>query len=166
MSNTQFAFIDRSRVPDRSALQASIDAMRFDLKLHPEYTPFDDSGFLPFLLNGEEGFGFEIYYQDASEIIGDDRSLGAIANGRDHCISMVWRGSLKDLACVMIVSCALTKDFDAVVSYEGEKPQPLDAMLTATHDVIKDGAGETPPISNGNQTDKPSVRRAPWWKFW
>jgi len=73
MSNMQFAFIERSLVPDRAALQASVDALGFDLKLDPEYTRFDDSGFLPFILNGEEGFGFEIYYEEASEIIGEDQ---------------------------------------------------------------------------------------------
>lgn len=166
MSNTQMAFIGRARVPSRSALQASIDALGFDLKLHPEYAPFEDSGFLPFLLNGEEGFGFEIYYQDAAEIVGDDESLRAIANGRDYCISMVWRGSLKDLACVMIVSCALVKDYDAVVSYEGNAPEPLDIMLVATHDVIKDGVGETPPLVGVAPKEMPSVKSAPWWKFW
>jgi len=142
MSNTQFAFIERSRVPDRAALQASVDALGFDLKLHPEYTRFDDSGFLPFVLNGEEGFGFEIYYEDAREIIGEDQRLRAHAAGRDYCISMVWRSSMKDLACVMIVSCALTKDFGAVVSYEGEPPEPLEKMLASTQDILKEGEGE------------------------
>lgn len=36
MSNTQVAFIGRARVPSRSALQASIDALGFDLKLDPQ----------------------------------------------------------------------------------------------------------------------------------
>ncbi|MDD2893767.1 MAG: hypothetical protein PHF20_07520 [Halothiobacillaceae bacterium] len=142
MSNTQFAFINRAQVPDRSALQASIDALGFDLKLHPDFMPFEDSGFLPFILHGEEGPGFEIEYQDAAEVIDGDEELGAIAGGRDHCISMVWRSSMKDLACVMIVSCALAKDFDAVVSYEGDEPEPLAKMLEATHEIIRDAASE------------------------
>lgn len=161
MSNMQYAFIERSRVPDRTALQASVDALGFDLKLHAEYTRFDDSGFLPFALNGEEGFGFEIYYEEASEIIGEDQRLRALAAGRDHCISMVWRGRMKDLACVMIVSCALTKDFGAVVFYEGESPEPTEEMLASTQDILKKGAGERPPAAE----NKP-VSQRPWWKFW
>jgi hypothetical protein len=142
MSNSQFAFINRSAVPDRAALQASIDALGFDLKLHPEFTPFDDSGFLPCTLSGEEGPGFEIFYEDSAEIVGEDDDFKLIADGRDHCISMVWRGSMKDLACVMIVSCALTKDFGAVVSYEGESPESLPKMLEATQGIVKDAASE------------------------
>ncbi len=166
MSNTQFAFIERSRVPDRSALQASIDALGFDLQLHPEYTRFEDSGFLPFILNGREGFGFEIYYQDASEIIGEDQGLLTLAGGRNYCISMLWSSSMNDLACVMIVSCALTKDFGAVVSYEGEPPEPLEKMLASTQDILKEGVGEEPPIVKAAVPDKTPASRTPWWKFW
>jgi len=162
----QFAFIERSRVPDRAALQASVDALGFDLKLHPEYARFDDAGFLPFVLNGEAGFGFEIYYKEASEIIGEDQRLRALAAGRDHCISMVWRGSMKDLACVMIVSCALTKDFGAVVFYEGEPAEPLEKMLASTQDILKEGAGEMPPTVKVVALENKPVSQRPWWKFW
>lgn len=142
MSNTQFAFIKRSLVPDREALQASINSLGFDLQLHPEFNPTTDSGFLPFTLNGQEGPGFEVFYADTNEVAGEDEDLQSLAGGRDHCISMVWRGSMKDLACVMIVSCALTKDFDAVVSYEGEPPDSLDSMLEVTQGVLKDAKSE------------------------
>ena len=142
MSNNQFAFIKRSSVPNREALQASVDALGFDLKLHPEFDPTTDSGFLPFTLDGEEGPGFEVFYSDTNEVAGDDEDFMSLAQGRDYCISMVWRSSMKDLACVMIVSCALTKDFDAIVSYEGEAPESLDNMLEATRGILKDAAGE------------------------
>lgn len=142
MSNTQYAFIRRSSVPGREALQASINALGFDLKLHPEFGPNTDSGFLPFTLNGEEGPGFEVFYEGTEELSSGDEDFQSLAGGRDYCISMVWRGSMKDLACVMIVSCALTKDFDAVVSYEGEPPDSLANMLEATRGIIKDALGE------------------------
>jgi hypothetical protein len=138
MSNTQYAFIDRARVPDRAALQLSIDALGFDLKLHPEFSPFSNSGFLPFVLGGEEGPGFEIFYQSTDDVAGGDKIFRALAEGRDHCISMCWRGDMKDLACVMIVSCALTKDFGAIVSFEGDDPEPLEDMLEATREIIRD----------------------------
>lgn len=142
MSNTQYAFLDRACVPDRSALQASIDALGFGLQLHPDFTPFTDSGFSPCLLGGKEGPGFEIYYQTSSEATGGDEGFSALAGDRDFCISMVWRGSMKDLACVMIVSRALTKDFGAVVSYEGEDPSSFDEMLEATQEIVRASAAE------------------------
>jgi hypothetical protein len=163
MSNIQYAFISRSRVPSRSQLQSSIDGLGFDLKLHPEYTPFEDSGFLPFTLNGEEGAGFEIQYQLASEIIGDDPSLGEAAAGRDYCISMAWHGSMKDLACVLIVSCALIKDYESVVSYEGEPPEPLENLLSEIPKVLIDAQQqEARPKSHPLDVHK----KRPWWKVW
>ena len=163
MSNIQYAFISRSRVPNRSELQASIDALGFDLKLHIEYTPFEDSGFLPFTLNGKEGPGFEIQYESASEIIGEDQSLREIAAGRDYCISMAWHGSMKDLACVLIVSCALMKDFESVVSYEGNPPEPLENLLSEIPEVLLDAQAQ-----EDRATNRPIhiQKKRPWWKIW
>ena len=166
MSNTQFAFIERSKVPDRAALQASVDALGFDLKLHPDYTRFEDSGFLPFVLCGEEGPGFEIDYEEARQIVGEDANLQALAVGRDHCISMTWKGSMKDLACVMIVSCALAKDFEAVVSYGGEPPEPLETMLESIPIILKESAGEKLPDLKVMASAGNAVSKKPWWKLW
>jgi len=163
VSNIQYAFIDRSRVPNRPELQASIDALGFDLQLSPEYTPFEDSGFLPFTLNGEEGPGFEIQYAVATELIGDDQALKAIATGRDCCISMAWHGSMKDLACVMIVSCALMKNFDAVVSYEGEAPEPLEKLLAEVPGILADARAQEARATNPSNQIK---AKKPWWKIW
>lgn len=138
MSNTQMAFVERSRVPSRDQLQASIDALGFDMSLDPDFTPFEDEGFSPCVLAGEEEIGFEIFYEDADEVTDGDEDLEEIAAGRDCCISLVWRGSMKDLACVMIVSCALAKDFGAVISFEGDPPEPLDAMLDSTRKIVAD----------------------------
>ncbi|MBT9539927.1 hypothetical protein [Thiobacillus sp.] len=163
MSNVQYAFISRSRVPNRSELQSSIDALGFDLKLHPEHTPFEDSGFLPFTLNGEEGPGFEIQYVPTSEVIAGDKSLQEIAAGRDHCISMAWHGSMKDLACVLIVSCALIKDFESVVSYEGDPPEPLENLLSEIPGVLLDAQAQ-----EARTTNRPVhiEKKKPWWKIW
>lgn len=166
MSNIQYAFIDRASVPDRAALQASIDALGFDLKLDPAFTPFKDSGFLPFVLNAEEGPGFEIGYEPASDLIGDDEALRAIASGRDVVISMAWHGSMKDLACALIVSCALMKDFGAVISYEGEPPEPLETLLTAVNDTLNDIATAK---AQGPEAVNPYIQaksKRPWWKIW
>lgn len=144
MSNTQYAFIDRARLPTRDALQASITALGFDLALYPGFTLPEFSGFLPCTLEGEEGPGFEVFCEDAAEITGDEADLVAMAAGRDFCIGLVWRSSMKDLACVLIVSCALAKDFGAIVSYELESPQPLDEMLGSMPLVLRDARKEKP----------------------
>ena len=144
MSNTQIAFIEKSRVPSRAQLQASIDALGFNLALDPEFTPFEDEGFSPCVLAGEEGPGFEIFYDDAESVIDGDESLEEIAGGRDFSISMVWRSSMKDMACVMIVSCALAKDFGAVISFEGEEPEELTSLVESTRKTVVDAvAGES-----------------------
>lgn len=162
MSNIQYAFVRRDYVPTLLELQASIDALGFDLKLHPEYSPFKDSGFLPFVLNGEEGPGFEIQYVTAAELIDGDEAMKTIAAGRDYCISMAWRGSMKDLACVLIVSCALMKDFDCIVSYEGEPPEPYENLLATVREVLEETTSEGVYHSN-----HPIIQeRRPWWKFW
>lgn len=142
MSNSQFAFLQRTSVPDRATLQASLDRLGFDLTLHPDFTRFDDSGFLPFTLNGVEGPGFEIHYSDAQDVVADDAGFAALADGRDYCITMTWGGRMKDLACAMMVSCALVQDFDAVVSYEGEEPSPLQEMLHTVEVALKEAAKE------------------------
>lgn len=137
--------------------------MGFDLKLHPQYTPFEDSGFLPFSLNGEDGAGFEIRYGQASELFNEDDAFAKLAAGRDICISMSWHGSMKDLACVMIVSCALVKEFNAVVSYEGEPPEPLDRMLAVVPEVLADAKAQE--ARNASVTTKTTPQK-PWWKLW
>lgn len=142
MSNTQFAFIKRDSVPNRDALQASIDKLGFNLKLDPEFTPFDDCGFSPCQLNGESDIGFEIFYEPAEDVIGDNDDLKEIVKDHGYCISMVWRSSMKDCASAMIVSCALAKDFGAIISYEGEEPESFDRLLESTRAILKEAAGE------------------------
>lgn len=144
MSNTQIAFLNQGNVPNREALQASISRLGFNLELHPEFTPFEDSGFLPCILDGTPDVGFEVFYAPASEVAEGDQNLNEIAAGRDYSISMVWRGSIKDCASAMVVSCALAKDFGAVVTYEGEPPEPFDALLENTKSILVEAAKEEP----------------------
>lgn len=164
MSNTQFAFIDKTRVPDRSALQASISSLGFDMELDPTYTPFEDAGFSPCTLNGRPGFGFEIYYDDACEVTGADEAMQSMAGGRDHCIMMVWHGSMNDGACALIVGAALAKDFDARVSYEGEPASTVEELLASAREMLDQGREESPPLASTNVTQVQTSK--PWWKFW
>lgn len=156
MANEQFAFLAKSKVPDRAGWQAAIDDCGFDLKLDPDLQPFEDSGYLPCKLKGRDS-GFEIYYQDAGEL-GD---LNAIAGTHDHCISFRWGGDMAECACVMVASYVLAKRFSATVSYEGEPPpDSLDDLLAETMEALRETDAPSPPRPASGSATKP------WWKFW
>src|SRR5436190_15282525 len=142
MSNTQFAFIKGTRVPSREALQASIDSLGFDMQVDPELKLLEDEGFSPCTLGGRGETGFELFVTSTSDVIEDEESLADIASDNDTCLSLVWHGSMRDLACVMIVSCALARDFGAIISFEGETPEPLETLLSGARDALKDAAAE------------------------
>jgi hypothetical protein len=163
MSNTQIAFLSRSNIPNREALQASINRLGFNLTLHPEFTPIEDSGFSPCILDGTPDVGFEVFYAPTLEVAESDSNLKAIAVGRDFSISMIWRGSMKDYACVMIVSCALAKDFGAVVTYEGEPPESFETLLESTMSIVADAANEKPWEPAPTAAHPPKKR---WWRLW
>ena len=137
MSNTQYAFLKKDNVPTRETLQASIDQLGFDLKLDPEFTPFEDEGFSPCVLNGESDIGFEIFYEPTKDVVEDDEDFQKIAGSNDYCVSMRWGGSLKDCVSAMIVSAALAKDFGAVISYEGNEPEVLEELLNDTKSLVE-----------------------------
>lgn len=136
MSKTQFAFLKKSQVPGCDALQASIDALGFDLTLYPDFNPLEDSGFLSCTLNGLAGVGFELSCESADELVHGDKQLQGIAGENDYGMSLVCGGSVEDCACAMIVSCALAKDFGAIVSSGGEPPEPLDHLLRSTQEMV------------------------------
>ena len=142
MSNTQYAFLQKSNVPTREKLQESIDRLGYDLKLDPEFIPFEDDGFSPCVLEGNPGAGFEVFYEPTSSVVGDDDEFRSIAGGNDYCISMTWRGSMKDCAAAMIVSCALATDFGAVISYEGEEPETMDSLKDGVLVVLAEAKKE------------------------
>jgi hypothetical protein len=164
MSNTQLAFMARSSIPDPVRLQASIDRLGFDLKLDLQHVPFKDSGFWPCVLQGEANVGFEVFYTAAHEVTDDAALIHQLPQGRDSCMSMVWRSSMKDLACVMIVSCALARDFEAIVSYQGEPPEAFEAMLASTKAILEEDLNWVPPPLPP-KSPQGAVSK-PWWKFW
>lgn len=167
MSNIQYAYMDRARVPDRATLQAAIDGLGFDLRVPPGYAPFESRGFLPFVLQGEDGPGFEIGFETTRDLMADDPGVEDLAAGRDACISMAWHGSMHDLACVLMVSCALMKACDAVVSYEGEPPEPLENLLATIPEVLVDARAQVARAAERQaQTPAQAQEKKPWWKLW
>ena len=146
MSNTQFAFINKLNVPDQGAWQRAIDSIEFKVRLliDPELEPFKDEGFSPCVWGDtKDDVGFEIYYESSSDIHDENEDLKAIIGDNDYCISMRWGGSYKDCAAVMIASCALAKEFAAVISYEGEDPQSLQTLINSTHLIIAEAEKES-----------------------
>lgn len=118
---------------------------------------------MPFTLNGEEGPGFEIQFVPASVLTSDDEALRRYAAGRDCCIGMSWHVSIKDLACVLLVSCALVKDFGAVVCYGGDPPESLDSMLAVLPEVLADADAQAARDADRAVQQRP---KKPWWKLW
>lgn len=166
MSNIQYAFIDRTRVPDRTALQASLDALGFDLQLPPDSTPFKDSGFLPLVLEGEEGPGFEMECHESADLLAQDERLRSVASNRTCCISMSWHGSMRDLACVMVVSYTLSKNFGAIVSYEGDPPASEEDLLAGAQEALGEARSERAQASHRPPAPGGRDVKRPWWKLW
>lgn len=135
MANEQFVFVEKSKVPSRDAWQAAIDEAGFEFQLDPALKPFEDSGYLPCQLLGSEA-GFEIDYESVADL---SLELRELARGRDYCITFRWGGSMTECASVLIASYALAKDFDALISLEGDEPcEDLNALLKETMDVLEE----------------------------
>jgi len=146
MSNTQFAFLKKSDVPNQSEWQKSIDKLNFDIrfKIDPDLAPFEDEGFSPCSWGDtDDDVGFEIYYEPSADIHDDNEDIKKIIGDNDYCISMSWQGRIKDCAAVMIASTALAKDFGAVISFEGEEPVGLEELVQSTMLIIAEAKKET-----------------------
>jgi hypothetical protein len=119
MSLEQTAYVGRSSVPQRDALQQAIDALGFECKLDESYVPFKSAGFLPCVLNGKDS-GFEIYFEPAAELLKGFPDLAKSVGKRDIAITFRWGGDMAEFASVLIVSGALATSFDAIVHYHDD----------------------------------------------
>lgn len=143
MSNTQFVFISKVSVPSRSALQASIDKLGFDLRVDPELNLATDSGFSPCILQGIPDVGFELSSGPAAAVLDENPHVADLSQGLDFCIQMIWHGNFKDCAAALIVACALATDFGAVVSYEGNPPDSAKDMLKEIPSALQQALRES-----------------------
>ena len=140
MTNEQYAFIHKDRVPSALAWQKAIDDAGFDLRIDPGLTVFEHSGFLPCKLFGQDS-GVEIDYSPAKQVFDDAAVVEELAGDRDYCISFRWGGRLDETACAMILSYALASSFGASVSYEGDAPyKDLSALRKNTEEIIEAAA--------------------------
>jgi len=148
MSQTQYAFMKKSNIPSQKEWQKAIDELQFDihLQLDSDLVPFNDSGFSPCKWgNTDHDVGFEIDYEPSVDVFGNDSEFERLAGeGNDYCISFCWRGNMKDCAAVLIASCALANSFGAIVSYEGEFPEPISKQLESARSVILKAKTELP----------------------
>ena len=119
MSLQQTAYLARTNVPDRAALQAAVDTLGFDCKIDTFYVPFQCSGLLPCVLAGSES-GFEIYFEAAADVLSGFPNLVATIGSRDVAITFRWGGDMSECACVLMVSAALAKTFGAIVHYQDD----------------------------------------------
>jgi hypothetical protein len=119
MSLQQTAYLARSSVPKREALQAAVDSLDFDCKIDESYLPFACSGFLPCVVNGRKS-GFEIYFESAAEQFEAFPELQKTVGNRDAAITFRWGSDLDECACVLIVSAALASNFGAAIHYQDD----------------------------------------------
>lgn len=142
MSNIQYVFLKKSDVPSRSQLQASIDALGFDMQLDPELDLLEDEGFSPNVLEGRAEVGLDLGRETTAEVMEYAEDLREVVGERDLCITMAWHGSMADCACALVVGCALATDFGAVVSYGCEPPDALPALLEEARAAVAEARDE------------------------
>ncbi len=142
MSLQQTAYVERASVPERAELQAAVDALGFDCKLDLSYMPFKSEGFLPCVLNGKDS-GFEIYFESTAEVLQNYPDLTETIGSRDAAITFRWGGDMAECACVLIVSAALAKTFDAVVHYQD------DNMLSSAGQLVEEARAALQSLRSG-----------------
>jgi hypothetical protein len=79
-----------------------------------------------------EALGFEIYFSSAADVLATYPHLSNAIGSRDVAITFVFGGHMEELACALIVSAALAKNFGAVVHY------PADDILYSVDQLIGD----------------------------
>ena len=119
MANSQTAFLDRSQVPTRQALQEAVKSLQFKLTIDESYVPFECAGYIPCTLDGEDA-GFEIKFGDSSTPLGNASNLRAQIGDRDTAITFRWGGDPRERVSAMIVSAVLAQSFGALVRRQGE----------------------------------------------
>lgn len=119
MANLITAFMDRSQVPDREALQEALKSLKFKLSIDDAYVPFGCKGFIPCTIDGEDA-GIEMRFIDSSESFADVPQLKAQIEDRDTGINIKWGGDPREHTSAIMVAAALAQNFDALVYRDGE----------------------------------------------
>jgi hypothetical protein len=119
MANTLTAFLDRSQVPTRPALQDAIKGLRFKLTIDDAYVPFECAGYIPCTLDGEDA-GFEIKFSDSAGHLAEAPHRQSQISDRNAAIILRWGGDPRERASALVVAAILANSFGALVHGQGE----------------------------------------------
>jgi hypothetical protein len=131
MPQTQFVFFNKAQLSSLSMLQESLDQHNFKLELNPRCDLFKHQGFLPCVLRGDTGMGFDVFYESSKLFLQEnpDSQIRNLVGDKDSLISLSWGESFKDCVCVMMVCAALAIDFEATISYECGGIESVESIL-------------------------------------
>lgn len=126
MARAQTAFMARTAVPARDALQKALDALKLRLVLDDGYVPLESSGYLPCTLDGEDA-GFTLRFRPAQEELSAQPALAAAlaTAGEVVAVEFKWSGDVREEVSAMGVCAALAGSFGAAVL--DPAGSPLDA---------------------------------------
>jgi len=129
MAKSLIAYLERNRVPDRTALQGALKALRFPLSVDDGYVPFETSGYLPCTLDGEDA-GVDLRFVDSATQLAGHPGLQDAVGARDAAIVLRWGGDPREHASALMLAAALARDFDAQVqSTQDDTLRTADALL-------------------------------------
>ena len=134
MARSLTAYLKRSDVPERAALQQAIDALKFKATLDADYAPFETSGYLPCTLDGEDA-GFDLRFRNVAADLPPTVQAGL--SGRDVALALKWSGDPREEMAALVFCAALVGNFDAVVQ-EGD----ADGFLSTEQLIAKAEAAQ------------------------
>ncbi len=130
MARALSAYLSREKVPERTPLQQSIDALKLPLKLDGDYLPFETAGYLPCTLDGEDA-GFDLRFGDVAANAASALNLGE----RSVALNLKWGGDPREEAAALIFCAALANDFDAVV--QGTEVLSVKQLVTKARSLLE-----------------------------
>lgn len=136
MARALTAFLRRSDVPARDALQPALDALKLKLTLDDGYVPLKSSGYLPCTFDGEDA-GFNIRFHDVDADLDALPNLKAALDGRDVAVDFKWSGDVREKVSALGVCAALAKSFGAVIhDTAGDKVLGADKLIAQAREEM------------------------------
>lgn len=137
MSLELHAFLRSSNMPTRDGWQEQIGELGFSIELDREMDIGNDRGFSPCSVNGQVS-GFEIYFEDAKDVVKLCPEIADSLGDRDRCISFRWGGDLVECGCALVASAALASAYDAVVySPDEQAAVPAEKLASEAKDCFE-----------------------------
>jgi hypothetical protein len=112
-------FLEKSRIPERAALQNAVEYLGLPFQFYAELDLVNDSGFSPSTIKGASS-GFEIYSQSAQEVLPSYPQMRETVGARDWTITLRWGSRMSECACVLAASAAMVEHCDAVAYYPAD----------------------------------------------